>query len=561
MDYKLFPNQRPDMKRLREIVSVLAKYQFGNVLERTGLKRNLLGFFSSADVEEEFDKTAPQRLRMALEELGTTFIKLGQVLSTRPDLVGKDFADELAKLQDDVPPFAFKEVRKLINEELETPLEDIFSEFNENPIASASIAQVHSAVLKDGQKVAVKVQRPNLEEHVEKDITIMRYLARQADKRIGNIKYYNLPGIVDEFERAIGKEMDFAQEARNIDRFRSHFKDDSTVCAPKVYWKYSTLRVLTMQFIEGVKISEILESDIIANGKKIAEIGTDCYFKQIFQHGFFHADPHPGNLLVLNGNVLCFIDFGMMGHLDREFMENLTELFIFTVNYDLKGMINQLRYMRLIDDDTDIEELKRDLIDLLDKYMGAEISDIGGIINEFSKPNILVKHKIQLPKDFILLGRALSMAEDIGRKLDPHFNGIEVAKPLIKDIIKQRFNPLRILDYQTTYLFELEHILKDLPETINRFFLRIEDGKIRMQLNHQNLDEFAVHLERIINRVSVALIVSALIIGSSLIMISREGMPMPGLGFSTIGIVIFLIASALAIGLIISILNCARRNM
>jgi len=316
-----------------------------------------------------------------------------------------------------------------------------------------------------------------------------------------------------------------------------------------------------MEFIRGTKISDALESNKNINGKAIAKIGTDCYFKQIFQHGFFHADPHPGNLFILPNDVLCFIDFGMIGHLDREFMENLTELFVFTVNYDLKGMINQMRYMRLIDDDTDIEELKRDLIDLLDKYMGAEISDIGGIINEFSKPNILVKHEIKLPKDFILLGRVLSMAEDIGRKLDPHFNGIEVAKPLIKDTIKKRFNPLRILDYQATYLFELEHIFKDLPETINRFFLRIEDGKIRMQLDHQNLDEFASHLERIINRVSVALIVSSLIIGSSLIMISNEGMPMPGIGFSTIGTIIFLIASALAIILIISIINCARKNI
>ncbi|MDI6725165.1 MAG: AarF/ABC1/UbiB kinase family protein [Methanobacterium sp.] len=549
------------MKRLREIVSVLVKYQFGNVLERTGFKRNIMGFFSSDNLQEAFDKTAPKRLRLALEELGTTFIKLGQVLSTRPDLVGKDFADELAKLQDEVPPFPFEDVKKLIEKELETPLQDLFSDFQQDPIASASIAQVHSAVLKNGKKVAVKVQRLNLEEHVRKDIIIMRYLARQADKRIRDLKYYNLPGIVDEFERAIEKEMDFAQEARNIDRFRLHFKDDPNVCAPKVYWKYSTPRILTMEFIRGTKISDALESNKNINGKAIAKIGTDCYFKQIFQHGFFHADPHPGNLFILPNDVLCFIDFGMIGHLDREFMENLTELFVFTVNYDLKGMINQMRYMRLIDDDTDIEELKRDLIDLLDKYMGAEISDIGGIINEFSKPNILVKHKIKLPKDFILLGRVLSMAEDIGRKLDPHFNGIEVAKPLIKETIRKRFNPLRILDYQATYLFELEHIFKDLPETINRFFLRIEDGKIRMQLDHQNLDEFASHLERIINRVSVALIVSSLIIGSSLIMISNEGMPMPGIGFSTIGTIIFLIASALAIILIISIINCARKNI
>ena len=197
----------------------------------------------------------------------------------------------------------------------------------------------------------LKCKGSNIEEQIKKDIVIMRYLARQANKRITNLKYYNLPGIVDEFERVIEKEMDFEQEARNIERFKTLFEDDKQVYAPKVYSDYSTRRVLTMEFIDGVKITEISKASFTVDPKKIAAIGTDCYFKQIFMHGFFHADPHPGNLLILPNNTLCYVDFGMVGHLDKEFMDNLAELFVYTVNYDIKGMINQLRYMRLIDDD------------------------------------------------------------------------------------------------------------------------------------------------------------------------------------------------------------------
>jgi ubiquinone biosynthesis protein len=551
-----FGEEKPNLKRLREIISVLAKYQFGNILEGSGLKKRFyIPYISSKKSEDDLDSKAPERFRLALEELGTTFIKLGQVLSTRPDLVGKDVADELAKLQDEVPPFPFESVKTVVEEDLGDSLEKIFPEFEETPIASASIAQVHEAKLKDGTRVAVKVQRLNLEKQIKKDIVIMRYLARQADKRVTDLKYYNIPGIVDEFERVIEKEMDFEQEARNIERFRTLFEDDNNVYAPEVYGNYSARRVLTMEFIDGVKITEISKSSFKVDPKKIAKIGTDCYFKQIFMHGFFHADPHPGNLLILPNNVLCYVDFGMVGHLDKEFMDNLVELFVFTLNYDVKGMINQLRYMRLIDQDTNIDEMKYDLIDLLDKYYGAEIKDVGGMINEFSKPTILVKHKIKLPKDFILLGRVLSMAEDLGVKLDPSFNGIEVARPLIKKLLKKRLSPLRLLDYQTRYLFELEHLIKDLPETINQVFLRIEEGKIKAELEFKELDKFSLHLEKITNRITLALIVSSLIIGSSLILQTNKGMPMPVIGFSTVGMVIFIIAAIFALTIALSTLR------
>lgn len=552
---RLGQKKNPDINRLREILSVMSKYRFGNTLIKLGIRS---GFYIPSILsrdDDELDKTAPERFRMVLQELGTTFIKLGQVLSTRPDMVGKDIADELTKLQDKLPPVSFESIKEVVEDDLGLPLEEIFKDFEEEPLASASIAQVHRAKLHDGTEVAVKVKKKGITKRIEQDIVIMRYLANQVDKRIGSLQYYNLPGIVDEFERVIFKELDFSQEARNIERFRAMFEDDSRITAPEVYHEQSTSKVLTMEYIEGIKISEALDSDMEVDGKVISELGTECYFKQIFDHGFFHADPHPGNLMVLPGNRLCFVDFGMTGNLEKDFRENLAELFIFTVKYDVRGMMNQMMYMHLVDDDTNMETLRYDLIDLLDRFYGAEIQDVGGMINEFSMPGVMVKNKIKLPRDFILLGRVLSMAEDLGRRLNPEFNGIQVAQPLIRKMIARRLNPFHFADYQTRYLFEIEHLLKDLPETINRIFLRLEDGKIKMELEHRELDQFASRLETITNRVALAMIVSALIIGSSLIMQTDKGMPMPGIGFSTVGIVIFLVGAFMAIILIISFLR------
>lgn len=551
--------QKPDLGRLSEIISVLVKYQFGNLVEQSGIKKSFKFKFSRKDdFEEDLDDNAPERLRLVLEELGTTFIKVGQVLSTRPDLVGKNVADELAKLQDKVPPFPYESVRKVVEEELEGPIEEFFKEFEEEPIASASIAQVHRAKLIDGTEVAVKVQRLDIEEQIKKDIVLMRYLAKQANKRIKNLKYYNIPLIVDEFEAVIEKEIDFSQEARNLEKFRTIFEDDPHIYAPLFHRKFSTSRVLTMEFINGVKISEILESDMNINRRKIAKIGTECYFKMIFLHGFFHADPHPGNIFVMENDTICFVDFGMVGRLDNEFMENLAELFIYTVNYDIKGMINQMIYMRIIEDTTNLNELKFDLLNILDKYYGAEINDIGGMINELSMPDMIVKYKISLPRDFILLGRVLAMAEELGRNLDPTFNGISVAQPLVKKILKKKLSPLRFLDYQTQYLFEIEHLLKDLPQTINRLLFRLETGKIEIDLQYKEMDKLTSKFETMVNRVALALIISSLIIGSSLILQTDKGMPMPVIGFSEIGLAIFIIASILALGLAIAMLRFGR---
>ena len=555
MNFRQFGSRKLDFERLEEIIAILAKYEFIDVLKKTGLKKSFRRLIRSKNFLEELDASAPERILLVFEELGTTFIKFGQILSTRPDIVGDDIANELAKLQDAVPQDSFESIKQEIEYELDRPIGEVFLEFSEVPVASASIAQVHQATLHDGTLVAVKVQRPNIIEQIKKDVTIMRYLGGLLERRVSDFRYYNVSGVIDEFERAIVKELDFELEARNMEKFRTYFRNNSKICTPKNYEEYSTMRVLTMEFIDGVKITEMEKSHIKADGPSIARIGAQCYFQQIFKYGFFHGDPHPGNLLIKDNNTLCFIDFGIMGHLDMDFVNNLAELFTYIVEYDLNGIINQLLYMEIINEDVDIKDLKYDLIDIIDQSYGADIKDLGGFINEFSSPDLMEKYKIELPKDFILLGKVLSFLEELGRGLDPNFNTIEVTKPLIRKLLAERLNPLNILNYKTQYLFELQHIGKDLPRTISQTLLKAKKGQIGIDLTLNSLDEFSANLDKMVDRISVAVIIASLVVGSALIIQSGKGIPSPELGFSTIGTIIFLIASIMAIILIVIIVR------
>ncbi|MBC7111472.1 MAG: AarF/ABC1/UbiB kinase family protein [Methanothermobacter sp.] len=550
-------NNRPDMGRLREIIRVMTKYHFGNILEAVGLKNRLFETLKLyIKSPEEVHEPAHVRLRLVLEELGTTFIKLGQVLSTRADLVGREVAEELAKLQDEAPPFPFEDVKRVLESELGVPMEEVFAEFQEEPVASASIGQVHRARLRNGDAVAVKVQRPGIADTVKSDIMLMKYLAKLANDRVPGLRYYNLPGIVAEFERAIRKELDYHQEANNVERFRAMFMDDETVYAPYVYREYSTGKVLTMEYVDGVKLTDILKSDIKFNARVIAERGARCYFKQIFIHGFFHADPHPGNILVQKGNVLCFLDFGMMGHLDRSFRDRLAELFILLMNYDVNGIVNQLRYMNILTEETDLEEVKYDIIDLLDRYYGADVRKVGEILTEFTMPGMIRRHRIRIPRDFVLLARVMSMAEDLGERLDPRFNGLEVAWEMTHKLIRNRLNPLRNLDEVPAAIIELEHIMNDLPRGLISALQKLEEGKLKMELEHRNLDEISVRIERSTNRISVAMLVSALIIGSSLVTIPREALILEKFPF--LGIFGFAVSFLIALALIVSIIKSRR---
>ena len=495
---------RNNLKRLQEIIKVLSKYEFGYLVEKIKLKHKIPLVSPSYDYEslEELDETTPERLRLVLQELGPTFIKLGQTLSTRPDLVGRKIANEFAKLQDDNPPIEFDVIRGVVEHELGSPIDMIFSSFDAEPLGSASIGQVHSAVLKSGEKVAIKIQKPGVEKFIRSDISIMQFLAKRIDSYVPQFKIYNVPAIVEEFKRSILKEIDYENEAMNLKRFSYNFKDDETVHVPKLYSKYSTLKVITMELVVGKKISDITEAEGF-DLKLIAERGAVSYFKQVIDYGFFHADPHPSNIYILDDNVVCYIDFGMMGVLDEEFKQNLAELIIYFIDNNVNGMINQLKYMDMIDEQyVDTKSLKYDLTDMMYKYYGTELNEVHGGMNDLI--NLMRKYHVTMPREFVLLARGIGMVEETGGKLDPTFNAVLVCKPIIKQVIRKKLTPLNFVDYVKKNIIEMEHVLKNVPLTITKTLYKLEEGEIRIKIEHEGL-------ERITNKLSVALILSALL--------------------------------------------------
>jgi ubiquinone biosynthesis protein len=532
-------NESPNLKRLKEIIKVLNDYKFGYIAEKTKLKTKI-PFTGKSKYEsiEELDSSLPSRLRFSLQELGTTFIKLGQMLSTRPDLVGDEIAAELTKLQDDVPPVDIEIIKSSIETELGNSVEDLFLEFDEKPIGSASIGQVHKAVLKNGDKAAVKVQKPDVEEIIQKDITIMRFLAKRINDYIPQFRIYNLPRIVDEFESSILKEIDYNQEAINILRFDNNFKENEAIYVPKVYKEYSTEKLLTMEFIGGKKVSDVIESDEGFDKPLIAKREIDSYFQQVLIDGFFHADPHPANVYILDDNVVCFIDFGMMGILDQEFREECAELLTHYLKNNVKGVMNQLVYMGIINEKIDMRAFKNDLTGLMYRFYGVGLKEMHGGWNEVL--TLMRKYNVQIPGEISLLVRGMALVIDSGERLDPDFDPVEAFKPMAKDVMRQRVSPSHMIDYIKDNIFAFDHLLKTLPQNLTKVLYRIEEGKINIEVEHKDL-------ERISNKLSIALILSALLIGSAIIMQTDKG--------AFLGIIGFIISMVLGIWLVLSILK------
>lgn len=543
---KLWRSNKPNLKRLNEIIAVLNKYDFGFVAIKIQLKSKIPLIDHSYEYEsiEELDETLPVRLRQVLQELGTTYIKLGQTLSTRPDLVGDDFAREFSKLQDDNPPLDFKLIRKVVESELGDRLENLFLEFDEEPLASASIGQVHRAVLNDNREVAVKIQKPGVEELVKTDLSMMKFLAKRIDEFIPPARNYNLPGIVNEFERSILKEIDYIQEVRNINVFNNNFKDVDYVYVPRTHAPYCTPKVMTMELVKGTKVSEVVLHPQEFNPKLIARRGVESYFKQIMIDGFFHADPHSANIYILEDNVICFLDFGMMGILDADFQENLAELFIYFMDTNVNGIINQLMYMDILEQDARSRSLKYDLTDLMYRYYGTELKGIQGGMEDLV--SLMRKYGVSLPREFVLMARGIAMLEELGLQLDPEFNAVEILKPMTIKIVKKKFSPFKLVDFIKDNIFEVEHLLKTLPRSINRTLYKIEEGKFTLEVEHKDL-------ERISNKISMALIISALLIGSSLTILSDKGILILGLPF--LGVIGFTLSAILGFWMVISLMK------
>ncbi len=517
--------QRRTLSRFDEILKVFRKYDFDKFLGQT-TRNKISPFRSDADNKELLKEDFPERLRLMLQELGTTFIKFGQLLASRPDLVGEKISEELSQLHDDNPPVGYEDIKEMIENQLGGNIDDLFAEFSEDPLATASIAQVHEAKLPTGERVAVKVQKTNVEEIVETDLSIMKFIANESDRFNTSLKHLNLPAVLHEFDKSIHKEMDFDNELMNIRHLNDNFKYNDKIIVPITYPDYSTEKVLTMEYVDGIKLSEVIAgNDPKYNKVLIADRIVRSYFQQLFIDGFFHADPHPGNIFVTEDNAICYIDFGMMGSLDEDFRQDLAELMIYFSDRNIDGLINQLIRMDILNEKTDINILKSDLNDLFAKYYGVELSRFNGIIEDLLF--LMQKFDVRLPNEFVLMARGLSMVENTGLRLDPDIDVVALLKPFARKLMVQRYNPLKMASNAKNSFFAFEHIIRVLPSLISKTIYKIEEGEVTVNIEVKHISEIA-------NQLSLAIIIAALLIGSSLVMLIDVGprfYEMPVLGF------------------------------
>ncbi len=545
------------LNRYRQILTILFKFGFGDLLEMLKIDQYIeVGLqMISKKREVRIERlTKPQGLRMAFEELGPTYIKLGQILSTRPDLIPMEFIQELSRLQDHVPAFSFDQVRKVIRSEFGRSAEEVFDSLEETPLASASIGQVHRAVLKDGEAVAVKFQRPGIRKIIEVDLEIMLHLATLAERHIEELAVHRPVKIVEEFARTLEKEIDYKTEATNMERAAGHFLDDPNVYIPKVYREATTSRVLTTEFIDGIKISNIEELEAAGLDRKlITARGADLVLKQVFEHGFFHADPHPGNIFVLPENVICLVDFGMAGIVDRQTRDDFVDLVESIVNQNEVRATQVLLKLTYREEEPDRRLLEREVADFMGRHLYKPLKDIelGKLLNQLLE--LATSFRLRIPADIFLMMKALGTVEGVGRMLDPEFDIFARAAPFITRVKLERFKPERIADDAYDLGFQLIQFLRQFPNQLLDLANLIRQEKLRLQIEHRGLENMLVTLDRVSNRISFSILIAALIIGSALIVISET--PPLVYGISLIGILLFSAAAIMGIWLLVAILK------
>ncbi len=551
--------KRRNLRRYRQIVKVLVKYGFGEFLERMTILSYLRigkSFLTRRKLQIEKLSYA-QRIRLALEELGPTFVKLGQVLSMRPFLIPLELIVELSKLQDQVAPFDFAQVKEIVESELGAPLMSLFSEFDTGPIASASLSQVHKAKTVDGRVVVVKVQRAGIRKLIDMDMEILRDLTSLLERYVPESKQYDPKGMVEELARSTKREIDFNHEARNIEIFAENFKDDPTVFIPKVFWNMTTSKVLTMEFIDGTKISNLDEIERKGlDRKKIAQNGGRLVFKQIFEDGFFHADPHPGNLFVLENNVIAPVDYGMTGKLSDSDLQELSDVLISAVTWDPAGVIKAYRDGGALDESVNIKVLETDITDFLYRYHRVPLSRINmrDIINEAF--DIIHRHNIRLQSQLMLLGKALATYEEVARMLDPDYDLVTELVPFVRKLYFRRFKPSHILRDMLSGLYDLKSFFKIFPFELKRISQKLGKGEMGFVFEHKGLDKLILEMERSSNRVSFSLIIAAIIVGSSLVM--RLETKLVLFEYPMFGILGYIFAGILGVWLTIAILRSGK---
>ncbi|MFM9281370.1 ABC1 kinase family protein [Paenibacillus jiagnxiensis] len=506
--------------RYKEIAMAFARHGFGYILEEIGLSMPR-GWLSR---ETNGTRTTGERIRLVLEDLGPAFIKLGQLASTRADLLPDYIIRELVKLQDQVPPFSAETASGILEQELGMPLHSILSRFEDTPLAAASIGQVHLGRLHSGEDVAIKIQRPGVDRMIRRDLEILRNLTAMAAKRWEWVERYQLPQMVEELGKSLISELDYTHEARNNERIALQFAGSRDVYIPKIYWEHTASRILTMEFVEGITLSR--REELVQKGfdlKDAAQKLVDAMLQQIFIEGFFHADPHPGNLLMMKDGKLAFLDFGMVGHLNEDMKSPLASLIIALMRHNTDSMMRAINRLGLIDPDVDAQKLRNDLNRLREEYADVPFSQIslGQALNDlFSTAQ---KHRIGLPSDIVMLGKALLTMEGVIENLDPELSIIKLAEPFGRKLVKERFSTRRIRGKLLGGAAELAETLVELPTQVRHLASVISKGKLKLEVTVPELEMLLRRLDQISNRLSFSIVLLAfsiimvgLIIGSSL---------------------------------------------
>ncbi|MFZ4855485.1 MAG: ABC1 kinase family protein [Desulfuromonadaceae bacterium] len=547
------------IRRYLNIVRVLSTYGFDQALEMLGLadvvaRSRKLFNRKRADIAR---LTAAERLRLALEELGPTFIKLGQLLSTRPDIIPHAFVMEFEKLQDSVPSFSFEEALVQIATELGAPVEQFFAEIDPEPLAAASIAQVHRARLITGEDVVIKLRRPGIVAVVEADISALMSLATLAERHISGSELYDPVSVMREFARTIRREMDFSREAHTIEKFRDNFVKTPWMYFPKVYWEQTSKAVLTMEYIAGVKISDrnkLFEQGL--DGKLIARRGADSFLEMVLTHGFFHGDLHPGNILILPDNVICLLDYGIVGRLDEGLKTFLTDILSAIVKRDMDEVISLLLFAGDISDSLDSRSLKRDLSHFMDGYyeMPLKELEVGRMLLEFIE--IITNYSIRIQPDLMLLAKSLVLIEGSGRALDPAFDMAEHLRPFMVKEIRQKFSPRRVSREINQVLFSYLNLARNIPQDLKEIINRVNRNKFKIDLEHRGLDKFTADFDRSMNRLSTSMFLAAMIIGSSIIMQTDKGPKV--MGFPMLAFMGYIVAGVVGLWLVYAIIRSGR---
>jgi ubiquinone biosynthesis protein len=525
------------LRRFSEIGRVLVRHGFGFVFdvrrdrrERQGLQQFLAPNFGV-------------RLRRSLDDLGPTFVKFGQLLSTRSDILPEGVLLELQKLQDTVRPMPAGAAQAIVGRELGSPVEEIFEHFDPVPLGSASIGQVHRAVLRGGEIVAVKVRRPEAPGRVEADLELMRDFASFLDRRFGRRLFVDVRGLVAEFEEVVRRELDYTTEAESARRFSANFSG-TPVAIPGIYLELSTSRVLTMEYIEGTRFHDIRPLLLTPSERRhVAAMGAEAIFKMAFEDGFFHGDPHPGNLILTPEGNLALLDFGMVGYMSRGDIEALSRLFIAVIQRDAPGALRSLETLGVRYASEVRGDLVRDLREFLNKYSGLSVGEvtIGQALSELI--SLARRHRLRVPPVFPLLTKALVTAEGLARSIDPTINVYEVARPYARRLLVERYSPEGALEGARERALEYARYAEDYPEQVRQLLAELSDGELEVHLQHQGLDELIGEVDILANRLVFAVVAGALLVGSSMLGAFDLGGPrVPLLGVPVVAFVGFILA-------------------